>query len=84
MGKNIRTQVLYKNISYLRNLKKLSQQDVADALDIGRSRLGSYEENRSEPSIEMLIALSEYFMISIDDLIKKDLRALDQNVYIVA
>ena len=36
--------------------------------------VGSYEEGRSEPSIEKLIDLSKYFNIPIDTLIKVDLR----------
>jgi transcriptional regulator with XRE-family HTH domain len=65
------------NIRHLRELKKLSQESLADELDITRARLGAYEEGRNEPPIEMLIRLSEYFHISIDALVKADLRKTD-------
>lgn len=66
-------KIIAKNIKHLRSLKRLSQEGLADELDVTRSRIGSYEENRSAPTIEMLIKLSDYFKIPIDILIKKDL-----------
>jgi transcriptional regulator with XRE-family HTH domain len=66
-----------QNIRHLRNLKGLSQEQMADSLRITRSRLGSYEESRSEPSIEMLISLSNYFQVAVDALIRTDLSKTD-------
>lgn len=65
------------NIRYLRELKKLSQEALADDLKITRARLGAYEEARNEPPIEMLILLSDYFHVSIDALVRADLRKTD-------
>ncbi len=62
------------NIKHLRSLKKLSQEHFAEEVKWTRSMVGSYEEGRSEPSIEKLIDLSKYFNIPIDTLIKVDLR----------
>lgn len=70
------------NIRHLRELKKLSQEGLADELQITRARLGAYEEARNEPPIEILIKLSEYFNISIDALVKTDLRKTDLNALI--
>jgi len=61
------------NISHLRKLKKLTQEQLADELEIKKSRLGAYEENRSEPPLDLLIKLSDYFHLPIDILVKKDL-----------
>lgn len=71
---NIAIMKIAHNIKYLRGLKSLSQEKLADELGITRSRLGAYEENRNEPPIEILIKLSDYFHISIDVLIRVDLR----------
>jgi transcriptional regulator with XRE-family HTH domain len=65
------------NIRHLRSLKNLTQDELSVQLDINRSRLGAYEEGRSEPPIEMLIRISEYFHIAIDALVKGDLRKTD-------
>lgn len=62
-----------KNIKHLRNLKNVSQEVLAKELKATRSRIGSYEEGRSAPTIEFLINLSDYFKIPIDILVRKDL-----------
>ena len=62
------------NIKHLRSLKKMSQERFADELRWSRSMVGSYEEGRSEPPIDRLIDLSNYFQIPIDILVKNDLR----------
>ena len=66
-------KILAKNIKHLRGLKRFSQEVLAEELAVTRSRISSYEENRSSPTIEFLITFSEYFRIPIDILVKKDL-----------
>lgn len=65
--------IVSKNIRHLRQLKKLTQEELADEFNIPRSRIGSYEEDRSAPTIEMLIKYSEYFKLPVDILLKNDL-----------
>jgi transcriptional regulator with XRE-family HTH domain len=67
------------NIRHLRSLKKLTQDELSVALEINRSRLGAYEEARSEPPIEILIRISDYFHIAIDAMVKGDLRKTNPN-----
>src|ERR1041384_8717877 len=62
------------NIKFLRQLKGLSQEQMADELDVTRSRIGGYEEARNEPPIDLLIKLSEFFHIAIDALVRGDLK----------
>lgn len=64
---------LSKNIKHLRSLKKLTQEALAEELKVTRSRISSYEENRSSPTIDFLIDFSKYFSIPIDIIIKNDL-----------
>ena len=61
------------NIRFLRQLKGLSQEQMAESLGITRSRLGAYEENRNEPSIDLLITISDFFHIAVDALVRGDL-----------
>jgi transcriptional regulator with XRE-family HTH domain len=61
------------NITHLRKLSNLSQEKLAEALEITRSRLGSYEESRSEPPIELLIRISDFFKVSVDVLVRANL-----------
>lgn len=71
-----------KNIKHLRSLKKLSQEGLAEELKVTRSRIGSYEENRSSPTIEMLIKLSDYFKVPIDILLRNDLTKAKDSSFI--
>ena len=43
---------LSDNIRFLRKRKNLTQQDLADAININRSTLNGYENRVSEPGIE--------------------------------
>lgn len=62
------------NIRFLRQLKGLSQEQLADELEVTRSRIGGYEEGRNEPPIDLLIRLSEFFHVAIDALVRGDLK----------
>lgn len=64
---------IQKNIKHLRSLKGFSQERFAEDLGWSRSMVGSYEEGRSEPPIDRLIDLSDYFKLPIDILVKNDL-----------
>lgn len=65
--------VIAKNIRHLRKAKEKSQEQMADDLGVTRSRIGSYEESRSEPNIDLLLKLSDYFDLPVDVLIRHDL-----------
>jgi transcriptional regulator with XRE-family HTH domain len=62
------------NIRHLRQWKGLSQEQLAEALDITRARLGAYEEGRNEPPLDLLVNLSEYFHVAIDAMVRGDLK----------
>lgn len=64
---------LTKNIRYLRKLRKLTQQQFADQLQIKRSLVGAYEEGRAIPKIAVMQQICRYFTISIEELINFDL-----------
>lgn len=65
------------NIRHLRQLKKWSQEQLADELGVTRSRIGSYEEGRCDPPVEMMVKLSNLFHIAIDAIIKCDLSTVE-------
>jgi len=62
-----------QNLKYLRKLKGFTQEEFALKLQIKRSLLGAYEEERAEPRIDVLEIVSDHFKISLDDLLRKDL-----------
>jgi len=72
--------MLDKNLKYLRQKNKISQQVLSEAMDIPRSTLGDYERGKTEPNIAMLIKMAEYFDLKIDQLIKDDLSHSDYEI----
>lgn len=67
------------NIKFLRNRKKLTQDQLSVALEIKRSTLNNYENGISGPSIQSLILLSDYFHVAIDTLLRVDLSKLRES-----
>ena len=62
--------IILKGLKLIRSERKLTQLKVAMDLNISREALSHYENGKREPSIELLIKMSEYFNVSIDFLIK--------------
>lgn len=58
------------NLKILRKKNKLTQEDLASCLDISSKTISSWEKGRSEPKIDMLLKLSDYFNVTLDALIK--------------
>jgi len=54
----------------LRKQKKLTQRELADALHNSQTSVSKYERGESEPDIAMLIEMSDYFGITIDEFIR--------------
>ncbi len=67
------------NIKFLRKRKGRTQDDVAFSLDMKRPTLSGYENEVAKPSVEVLLAFSDYFKISVDTLIKIDLTSLPES-----
>lgn len=57
-------------LKQIRKEKGLNQQKVAMDLNISREALSHYENGKREPSLSMLVKMSDYFNVSIDYLIK--------------
>ncbi len=55
-----------------RKKRKLTQQVVADELNVSRQTISSWETENSYPDIDSLLRLSDYYQISLDTLLKED------------
>ena len=53
----------------IRKSRNLNQQKIAMDLNISREALSYYENGKREPSLELLVTMSEYFNVSINFLI---------------
>ncbi|MGE8025017.1 helix-turn-helix domain-containing protein [Staphylococcus pasteuri] len=56
-------------INKLRVRKKLSQKDLAYILKISTTKVNKWENNEELPEIEMLVKLSEFFEVPIEQLL---------------
>lgn len=56
----------------LRNSRKLSQKDLAQALKISQQTVASWECGRTEPSNEYLKSIADYFNVSADYLLGRE------------
>lgn len=65
--------ILSENLRYLRAQRKLSQQQVANELIIGRGRYAKYEDGKSEPPLDIMLRISRFFDVSIDIMIVVEL-----------
>src|ERR1700753_5411 len=63
--------IISSNIKFLRKKKGLTQQQFADQVNIKRSLVGAYEEERAEPKYELLKKIAAFFEISVDDFINE-------------
>jgi len=61
------------NLKYLRKLRGWTQEEFATKLNIKRSLIGAYEEERADPRIDVLEIIADMFKLSLDELLLKDL-----------
>jgi transcriptional regulator with XRE-family HTH domain len=64
---------LGKNLRHLRKQSSKTQSEIASLIQKGQTTIGNWENGISEPSLNELLIISNYFDISIDTLLKADL-----------
>lgn len=62
-----------QNIRKIRIVKKLTQTEFADLFGLSRTAVGSYEEGRAEAKIDTIIKIADYFDLSLDQLVRKEI-----------
>lgn len=60
---------LGQNLAYFRKLTGLTQQEVAEKLNLNRTTYTKYETGASEPSIEVLKQLADIFEVDVATLL---------------
>lgn len=75
-----------ERLKMLRSARGVLQKDIAALLGIDRTTYVKYEKGVSEPSIETLLKLADYFGVSVDFLLgrededtKKEIAALSDD-----
>lgn len=64
---------LKENMLYLRKKQGITQNGLANLLETKRSLIGSYEEGRGVPKLEMIKRMADIFGVSLDELLSKDI-----------
>ena len=64
---------LGKNLRHLRKQSSRTQSEIASLIQKGQTTIGNWENGISEPSLNELLIISNYFDISVDTLLKVDL-----------
>ncbi|MFW7420788.1 helix-turn-helix domain-containing protein [Vagococcus fluvialis] len=57
---------------------KWTQEQLADILNVSRSTVSSWEVGRNYPDLETIVAISDLFEISLDELLRGDKKMLEQ------
>lgn len=52
--------------------RNMTQEEVANILNVSRSTISSWEVNRTYPDLELLVALSDLYDISLDIILRED------------
>lgn len=54
----------------LRQQKQITQFELAEALNISQTSVSKYERGAAQPDLEVIISMSDYFGISVDELVR--------------
>ncbi|MDJ1494194.1 LexA family transcriptional regulator [Cytophagaceae bacterium DM2B3-1] len=65
-----------QNIKYLRLIENLSQKTFGVRFGLTRGQVNSYERGDTEPSVITAMEISNYYSLSVNDFVSKDLQTL--------
>jgi transcriptional regulator with XRE-family HTH domain len=75
----LKTEVMsiHSNLKFLRKKKSLTQETLAQAVGVSRSKLAGYERNITPP-LEVLLLFADYFKVSLDVLVREELASYSE------
>ena len=65
-------------IKNARTIKKLTQEQVVEDLNVSRQTISNWENGKSLPDIVSIIRMSELYDLSLDELLKGDATLLNK------
>lgn len=66
---------LAENICNLRKSKGLSQEKLAEKVNVSRQTISNWELGETSPNPEQLLILSEVFLVSVDELLGNEIKS---------
>lgn len=70
-----------ENLKFLRNQKGMTQADLAKKMDKDYSTIGKWELGQRNPIMADIIKMADFFNISVQDFVGKDLRIENTNKF---
>ena len=62
----------HEKLQELRKTRGITQEELAEALYVSRTAISKWESGRGYPSIDLLKEVSNYFSVTIDDLLSSE------------
>lgn len=72
--------MLNERIRQLREARGMTQVELARQLSVTKQSVSNWENNNIQPSVEMAVAIADFFGVSLDDLLgrtKKQMLCVD-------
>ena len=66
---------LSSNLRFLRKQRGITQNELADQLDVQRTMISAYEDGRSEPKLSTLQKIAELLDVGMEELIEHDIES---------
>lgn len=65
------------HLRFLRQSKELNQEQLGEKLGVKKQSISNWENSNIMPSVEMLIKIADYFTVSTDYLLDRDVQVND-------
>lgn len=72
--------LIAEKLKELRKDRKITQEDLAEILDVSRSKISSWETNKRDMTITDAVNLADYYEISLDNLL--NIKLIKEKEYI--
>lgn len=69
MSRGRSVKILAKRLKELRESRRIYQREMAEYLGLSFRGYQGYETNQSDPKLKTLIAIADYYQVSIDYLV---------------
>ena len=67
--------MLNENIREIRKINNMTQEQLAEVMGVSTASVSKWETGQSAPEISALIALADYFDVSVDTLLGHEVKA---------
>lgn len=67
---------LGENLQFLRKKNDITQEQLAEKLDVTRQSISKWESDSTYPEMDKLLQLCQLFHVTMDDLVQKDVSSL--------